>query len=128
MPIDPDTNLARSMRISAVGLKAGYHALIFPEGSLSCDGRLQPFKKGVGILASELSIPIVPVAIKGSFEAWSKVNTRIRLRPIEMVFGKAIEPHPVAGDDPALREQQYSRLVQEIRDQIAFLLSVGEKR
>ncbi len=127
VPIDPDTNLARSMRISAVGLKAGYNALIFPEGSLSCDGGLQPFKKGVAILASELNIPIVPVAIKGSFDAWSKVNTRIRLSPIEIVFGRAIDPRQVAGDDPALREKQYTRLVQEVRDQIALLLSEKER-
>src|SRR5262249_58755121 len=56
------TNVWRAMRISAIGLKARQNLIIFPEGSLSCDGELQAFKKGAAILAHELRIPIVPVA------------------------------------------------------------------
>ncbi len=123
VPIDPDTNLARAMRISTVCLKAGYNLLIFPEGSLSCDGDLQLFKKGTAILARELNLPMVPVAIRGSFNAWSKVGDRIRLAPIDICFGQ-----PFSLDDQTLstandREQEYALMTQKLREKIADLIN-----
>lgn len=125
VPVDPDTNLGRAMRISAIGLKAKQNLLLFPEGSLSCDGELQVFKKGVAILARELQIPIVPAAIEGSFDAWSKVGDKIRLKPISITFGQPLLPPSTDKDSELTREQldrEYARFTQEIRDAIAKLL------
>jgi long-chain acyl-CoA synthetase len=117
VPIDPDTNLGRAMRISAIGLKAKQSLLIFPEGSLSCDGELQVFKKGAAILARELELPIVPVAIHGSFQAWSKVGGRIRLAPISITFGPPLTP-----DGQGEQDRDYAHITQQIRDSISRLL------
>lgn len=130
VPVDPDTNLGRAMRISAIGLKAKQNLLIFPEGSLSCDGELQVFKKGVAILARELQIPIVPVAIDGSFDAWSKVGDGIRLKPISITFGQPLMPPSTHGDHELSREQldrEYARFTQQIRDSISKLLEEVRK-
>jgi long-chain acyl-CoA synthetase len=121
VPIDADTNLGRAMRISAIGLKARQNLIIFPEGSLSCDGELQVFKKGAAILSTELQIPIVPVAIVGSFDAWSKVGDKIRFSPISITFGPPLIPgnRELPRDE---QEQEYARLTQQIRDSISLLL------
>jgi long-chain acyl-CoA synthetase len=125
VPVDPDTNLGRAMRISAIGLKAKQNLLLFPEGSLSCDGELQVFKKGVAILARELQVPIVPAVIHGSFDAWSKVGDKIRLKPISITFGKPLLPPSTDGDAERTREQldqEYARFTGQIRDAISDLL------
>lgn len=130
VPVDPDTNLGRAMRVSAIGLKAKQNLLIFPEGSLSCDGELQVFKKGVSILARELQIPIVPAAINGSFDAWSKVGQGIRLVPISITFGKPLTPPTTDNDKDLSREQldrEYARFTQQIRDSISSLLEDAKK-
>jgi 1-acyl-sn-glycerol-3-phosphate acyltransferase len=44
----------------------GWALLVFPEGTRSPDGALQPFKQGVGQLAIELELPVVPVALRGT--------------------------------------------------------------
>ena len=121
VPIDADTNVWRAMRISAIGLKARQNLIIFPEGSLSCDGELQVFKKGAAILAHELHIPIVPVAIHGSFNAWSKVGHGIRLAPISITFGPPLEPdeHETPHEEQDL---EYARITRRIRDSISRLL------
>jgi len=121
VPMDADTNVWRAMRISAIGLKARQNLIIFPEGSLSCDGELQVFKKGAAILARELYIPIVPVAIRGSFDAWSKVGHGIRLAPISVTFGPPLEPDERETPDEE-GEQGYARLTRRIRDSISRLL------
>ena len=122
VPIDADTNLGRAMKISAIGLKAKQNLLLFPEGGLTCDGELQKFKKGVGILASELNVPIVPVAINGSFEAWSKVGDGVRFTPISITFGKPLYPGEGASlqEDP---EMEYSRIALQIRSAVSELLN-----
>ena len=97
--IDPNVNLIRAMQLGAVGLKHGRVLLIFPEGTRSIDGDVQEFKKGAAILALELGIPIVPVGIRGTFEAWPRGGS-FRLHPVELHFGKPIDPRAFrqAGD------------------------------
>jgi long-chain acyl-CoA synthetase len=122
VPTDADMRAGRAMRVSAAGLKAKQNFIIFPEGSLSCDGELQVFKKGAAILARELHIPIVPVAIRGSFEAWSKVGGGIRFTPISLTFGPPLELDDL--ETPAEeRDQDYVRITQRIRDAISSLLA-----
>ena len=70
--IDPNVNLIRAMQVGAVGLKHGRVLLIFPEGTRSIDGHVAEFKKGAAIMAYELGVPIVPVGIRGTFEAWPR--------------------------------------------------------
>jgi long-chain acyl-CoA synthetase len=45
----------------------GWSILIYPEGTRSPSGAIQPFQSGIGLLASELNVPIVPIAVSGSY-------------------------------------------------------------
>ena len=67
IPVDMDTRLHNALQLSAYVLRHGKILLVFPEGSRSRDGSIKEFKKGVGIIARELNIPIVPVAISGTY-------------------------------------------------------------
>lgn len=49
-------------------LDQGFSVLIFPEGKISPNGKLQPFKKGAGLLAVEMGVPIIPIKIEGTRE------------------------------------------------------------
>jgi long-chain acyl-CoA synthetase len=105
--IDSDVNLVRAMQVGAMGLKRGHVMLIFPEGTRSIDGRIAEFKKGSAILAYELGVPIVPVGIHGTFEAWPREGG-FRFRPVEFHFGDPIDPRAFAtAADPytAITEQ-----------------------
>src|SRR5205807_985752 len=53
------------MHRSSVLLKSGWNLLVFPEGTRSPDGRLQPFKPGVGHLAVENRTPVIPMHVRG---------------------------------------------------------------
>jgi 1-acyl-sn-glycerol-3-phosphate acyltransferase len=84
--------------------------ILFPEGTRTTDGQLQPAKPGVGFIACKTQVPVVPVRIFGSFEAFGK-GRRLRLgTPVAIVFGKPIPPavydDPKAGKDRALRASE----------------------
>ncbi|HYR44974.1 MAG TPA: AMP-binding protein [Terriglobia bacterium] len=113
--IDPNVNLIRAMQVGAVGLKHGRVLLIFPEGTRSIDGHLGEFKRGAAILAYELGVPIVPVGIQGTFEAWPRGGS-FRFHPVEFHFGKPIDPQAFGqAADP------YSVITEKLRDEVMVL-------
>ena len=120
IPVDPDTHLLGAMKAGAVGLRQGGILCIFPEGGRTFDGELAEFKKGTSILARELSIPMVPAAIDGAFEAWSRGNNRIRPHKVRVAFGKAFMPAETSSTDPYIEDterlrQEVSRLFDDLR-------------
>lgn len=96
VPIDPDAQLLRAMRAGAAGVRAGKILNIYPEGQRSFDGQLLEFKKGAAILASELSVPIVPVAIDGTSLIWPRNAWRLRFAKVKLRFGDPIDPKEAA--------------------------------
>ena len=62
---------------AAKALAAGVHLIVYPEGTRSPDGRLQPFKKGPFFLAMETGAPVLPIAIWGTRELMQKGSSAI---------------------------------------------------
>lgn len=92
--VGPSLPLVMALRASAEVLKQGRSLLIFPEGERSIDGRLLPFKKGIGVLACELGIPVIPTRIEGSFEAWPPEARWPRFSQISVQFAKSMTVTP----------------------------------
>jgi Long-chain acyl-CoA synthetases (AMP-forming) len=67
--VDIDQDLKESIQKMGEALKTNNNIMIFPEGTRTRNGELGDFKKTFAILSCELNIPIVPVSIKGAFEA-----------------------------------------------------------
>jgi long-chain acyl-CoA synthetase len=99
VPINPDTELMRAMKAGAIGLKAGKVLNIYPEGERAFDGELHAFKKGAAILATELELPIVPVAIDGLYKVWPRKSSRIRPAKVKIVIGKPFLARDVLRDE-----------------------------
>jgi 1-acyl-sn-glycerol-3-phosphate acyltransferase len=100
-------------------LSAGECALVFPEGSRTPDGTLQPAAAGLGLLIAKTRAPVVPMRIFGAFDAWP-IHGKIHLgRKITIVVGE-----PIYFSDADLdtgRKDLYARLSQRVMDSIAAL-------
>lgn len=88
--------------------------VFFPEGTRSPTGALQRFKKGAFVLALQLGVPVIPVAVIGGRQIMAKNKMRIRSGKMRVVVG---EPIPVAGMTFDARDQ----LVERTRAEIAVL-------
>ena len=128
IPIDPDAQLLSAMRAGAAGLRSGGILNIYPEGQRSFDGQLQEFKKGAAILATELRLPIVPVALDGTYRIWPRKSWRLHLAQVKISFGEPIDAKKVAADETD-DEVVYEKVTAAVKERIQRMLDeMREKR
>lgn len=65
----------------------GWSLLLYPEGTRSTGGRMAPFKDGVGLLAVEMAVPVVPVWLEGVGQVLPKGRRLPRPAPVTVRFG-----------------------------------------
>lgn len=78
--------------------------IIFPEGTRSRSGRLQPFKKGAFSLATEAGVPVVPTVVTGSYDIMRPDSWMIRAQTVHLRFAEPVLPAPRESSD-ALTER-----------------------
>ena len=69
----------------------GWSILIFPEGQETQDGQMQYFKAGIGLLASELNVAVVPIKLRGLFELKQQRKFLVRPGTVSVTFGDPID-------------------------------------
>ena len=87
MPVDLARGDLVAVRTIINLLKEGHRTVIFPEGTRSLDGNIQQARPGIGMIIAKTLVPVVPIRIFGSFEAWPK-GGKIRPHPVTVVVGK----------------------------------------
>ena len=73
-------------------LTGGMSLVVFPEGSRTPDGKIHRFKKGAYQIADDLSLPVVPLTIDGSYRVLSKKSKLIRPGKIVLTVHDPIFP------------------------------------
>jgi len=84
----------RSLSVAAQTAQAGMPLVVFPEGGRSADGRIQPFLGGTFYAAIKAQVPIVPLAIVGTFDSLPMNSFVIRPNRVRLIVG---EPIPTTG-------------------------------
>jgi long-chain acyl-CoA synthetase len=80
----------QSFEYAGEAVDRGFSILIFPEGTETRDGRIQPFKAGIGLLASELNVPVVPIMLRGLFEVKKRKQRFVKPGTVSITFGEPI--------------------------------------
>ena len=100
-------------------LQGGNGVLVFPEGSRTLDGNLQPAEPGLGLVIAKTLAPVVPLRIFGAHEALPRDGGRVRCVPITIVIGEPI--FFSAADIEAGKKNLYAQLSDRVMNAIAAL-------
>ncbi|MCS6861502.1 MAG: 1-acyl-sn-glycerol-3-phosphate acyltransferase [Abditibacteriales bacterium] len=119
-PVRRGTADRGALRMTLQLLKAGEMVLMFPEGTRSPDGTLQPPELGIAYLVAHARVPVVPVAVVGTHKVLPRGAFLPRPAPVQVRIGK-----PFTFDDLAPRPSREAlrRVAERIMLEIGRLLS-----
>jgi 1-acyl-sn-glycerol-3-phosphate acyltransferase len=100
-------------------LEDGNGVLVFPEGSRTLDGNLQPAEPGLGLMIAKTLAPVVPMRIFGAHEALPRGGGGLQFVPITILIGNPI--FFSAADLDQRGRNLYQRLSQRVMNAIAAL-------
>jgi long-chain acyl-CoA synthetase len=103
-PLPMYSGFRKSFAFAGELVDRGWSVLIFPEGELTPDGAIAPFRAGIGLLATRLRLPVIPVRLEGLYDLriankhWtSGGHIRVTIgEPVE--FSEADAPEKIAGE------------------------------
>jgi long-chain acyl-CoA synthetase len=121
-PFERHGNFLKGLKKCKRTIQEGKSLILFPEGTRSVSGDLLPFKVGLGALAFDLDIPVVPTYIKGIHEAFGKGMLLPRPNKIEVRFGKPIfmDAYKTEGEGRT-NYGIYKRILEDVRREILGL-------
>jgi long-chain acyl-CoA synthetase len=128
-PMPKRSGFRESFRFAGDLADRGWSILVFPEGELTPDGNLQPFRAGVGLLASNLKLPVVPMRIDGAYEIREMGSIFNRPGRIRVHIGQPMEfpAGTEAQEITRILEQSVAELGETLpRNEIAKARAAGE--
>lgn len=119
IPVERGGNDMSALREVVKRIKEGNGVVLFPEGTRSKDGNLQPARAGIGLIISKTLAPVLPMRIFGAYQAFPKHSRSLRLTKITVVIG---EPLRFTREEvlPPTRET-YQRLGDRVMEAIAAI-------
>jgi 1-acyl-sn-glycerol-3-phosphate acyltransferase len=114
IPVDEDNSSVAGLNRAIRVLKSGMPLFIFPEGGRTKDGQVQPFMRGPAYISIRGRVPLVPIALIGTFELLPIHTHHFRPRPVKLVIGKPIDPS-------GYTIRQTDELTAKLRDEILQL-------
>lgn len=112
-PLPREAGFRRSFAYAGEAVDRGYSVLVFPEGRHTTDGKLGAFRAGIGLLAENLGIPVIPIRIDGLFELKRAGKKFAAPWKIKVRIGKPIQFEP--GTDAVQIAAELQREVEELQ-------------
>jgi 1-acyl-sn-glycerol-3-phosphate acyltransferase len=118
VPVDRDGGGAKGLKIILGRLLDGAGIILFPEGTRSQDGKLQPARAGIGLVVAKSDAPVVPVRVFGTFEAYGRNQKFPRPKRIAVKYGKPMQFEKLRAEAKDCSKDRLKQIYQEIADEI----------
>ncbi|HEV2455347.1 MAG TPA: lysophospholipid acyltransferase family protein [Verrucomicrobiae bacterium] len=118
VPVDRDGGGARGLKIILDRLLGGAGIILFPEGTRSYDGKLQPARAGIGLTVAKSNAPVVPVRIFGTYEAWGRNKKIPRPKKITVRYGEPMQFEKLRAEARHCSKDRLKEIYQQIADEI----------
>jgi 1-acyl-sn-glycerol-3-phosphate acyltransferase len=128
VPVDRDGGGAAGLRAILDRLLDGGAIILFPEGTRTFDGRLQPARSGIGLVVIKSDAPVVPVRTFGTFEAYGRHVIFPRPKPVAVKYGLPMRFEKLRAEAKNCSKARLKEIYQEIADEIMAAIAKLEAK
>jgi 1-acyl-sn-glycerol-3-phosphate acyltransferase len=118
VPVDRDGGGGAGLKAILDRLLAGGAIILFPEGTRSRDGHLQPARSGIGLTVIKSAAPVVPVRVFGTFDAMGRSMSLPRPRRVSVKFGRPLDFAHLRAEAKACSRARLKAIYQQVADEI----------
>jgi 1-acyl-sn-glycerol-3-phosphate acyltransferase len=128
VPVDRDGGGAAGLRAILDRLLAGGGIILFPEGTRTRDGQLQPARSGIGLTVIKSDAPVVPVRVFGTFEAFGRHLKFPRPVSIAVKYGRPLLFNELRAEAKTCSKPRLKEIYQQVADEIMAAIAKLEPR
>src|ERR1700722_2271042 len=123
VPVDRDGGGAAGLRAIMDRLQDGGAIILFPEGTRTSDGKLQPARSGVGLTVIKSEAPVVPVRVFGTYQAWGKGVGFPRPHHVAVKYGEPMNFAKLRAEAKGCSKIRLKEIYQEVANEIMAAIS-----
>lgn len=126
VPVDRDGGGAAGLKAIIERLLAGGAIILFPEGTRSRDGKLQPARSGIGLTVIKSNAAVVPVRVFGTYEAYGRHLKFPRPRRVAVKYGRPMHFQELRAEAKACPKARVKEIYQQVADEIMAAIATLE--
>jgi 1-acyl-sn-glycerol-3-phosphate acyltransferase len=123
VPVDRDGGSPAGLKAIMEHLRANRAVVLFPEGTRSPQGLLQPARSGIGLLVIKSSAPVVPIHIRGTFQAFSRGMYFPRPHPVSIRFGAPLDFERLRAEAKICTKPRLKEIYREVASDIMVAIT-----
>jgi 1-acyl-sn-glycerol-3-phosphate acyltransferase len=128
VPVDRDGGTGRGLKAILDRLERGGGVILFPEGTRSPDGRLQPARSGIGLAVIKSNAPVVPARVFGTFEAYGRHLRWPRPRQLTVKYGRPMAFAALRAEAARCPRPRLKEIYQQVADEIMAAIAQLEPK
>ena len=128
VPVDRDGGGAAGLREILNRLLAGGGIILFPEGTRTLDGKLQPARSGIGLTVIKSAVVVIPVRTFGTFEAYGRNHTFPRPYRVAVKYGQPMKFETLRAEAKTCSKPRLKKIYQEVADEIMAEIAKLERK
>jgi len=118
VPVDREGGGGAGLKAILDRLRAGEAILLFPEGTRTWDGKLQPARAGIGLTVIKSEAPVIPVRVFGTWEAFGRHMRFPRPHRVAVMYGEPMHFDALRAEAKKCSKERLKEIYQEVADRI----------
>jgi 1-acyl-sn-glycerol-3-phosphate acyltransferase len=128
VPVDRDGGGAKGLKMILDRLLNGDGIILFPEGTRTKDGNLQPARSGIGLTVIKSNAVVIPVRTFGTFEAFGRNHKIPRPHRVTVKYGRPMNFEKLRAEAKGCSKPRLKEIYQQVADEIMAAIAKLEPK
>jgi 1-acyl-sn-glycerol-3-phosphate acyltransferase len=128
VPVDRDGGTGRGLKAILDRLSRGGAIILFPEGTRSRHGELNPARSGIGLTVIKSAAPVVPARVFGTYAAYGAKMLVPRPRPVAVKYAKPMYFEALRAEAKTCSKPRLKEIYQQVANEIMAVIASLEPK